>query len=60
MCEIPWRDAGMVFAARPRGIRYLGSNVRPEPAELLETLADGRKVSKRPKASSSWIEPACR
>ncbi|MGW0704109.1 DUF6292 family protein, partial [Streptomyces sp. NPDC002867] len=31
------------------GIRYLGSGTRPEPAELLEALADGRKGSKRPK-----------
>ncbi|MGW1491286.1 DUF6292 family protein [Streptomyces sp. NPDC002402] len=31
------------------GIRYLGSSLKPEPAELLEALADGRKGSKRPK-----------
>lgn len=30
------------------GIRYLGSGIRPEPAELLQALADGRKGSKRP------------
>ncbi|MBT2369156.1 hypothetical protein J7E88_28530 [Streptomyces sp. ISL-10] len=32
------------------GIRYLGSGTRPEPDELLEQYADGRKGSKRPKA----------
>lgn len=42
------KDAGT--APEGEGIRYLGSSIRPEPAELLEQLADGRKGSKRPKA----------
>ncbi|MEV4335297.1 DUF6292 family protein [Streptomyces sp. NPDC049597] len=42
------KDAGT--APEGEGIRYLGSGTRPEPAELLEQLADGRKGSKRPKA----------
>ncbi|MFJ2217805.1 DUF6292 family protein [Streptomyces sp. NPDC101062] len=37
-------------APEGEGIRYLGSSIRPEPAELLEALADGRKGSKLPKA----------
>lgn len=41
------KDAGT--APEGEGIRYLGSGTRPEPAELLEALADGRKGSKRPK-----------
>ncbi|MEJ8639938.1 DUF6292 family protein [Streptomyces sp. MS2.AVA.5] len=41
------KDAGT--APEGEGIRYLGSGIRPEPAELLEALADGRKGSKRPK-----------
>ncbi|MDH2393738.1 DUF6292 family protein [Streptomyces sp. HNM0663] len=32
------------------GIRYLGSSTRPQPAELLEQLADRRKGSKHPRA----------
>ncbi|MGW0704340.1 DUF6292 family protein, partial [Streptomyces sp. NPDC002867] len=54
-----WRTAtsrrhpiGKDTGTPPEGetIRYLGSGTRPEPAELLEALADGRKGSKRPKA----------
>ncbi|NUK53383.1 hypothetical protein HRW14_24535 [Streptomyces lunaelactis] len=57
-----WRTAtsrrhpiGKDTASAPEGegIRYLGSSIRPKPAELLEALADGRKGSKRPKAFSS-------
>jgi hypothetical protein len=40
---------GAGTAPEGEGIRYLGSGIRPEPAELLEALADGRKGSKRPK-----------
>ncbi|MEU3464601.1 DUF6292 family protein [Streptomyces sp. NPDC006733] len=39
-------------APEGEGIRYLSSSPRPEPAELLEALADGRKGSKRPKPSA--------
>ncbi|WP_329583710.1 DUF6292 family protein [Streptomyces sp. NBC_01361] len=42
------KDTGT--APEGEGIRYLGTSIRPEPAELLEQLADGRKGSKRPKA----------
>ncbi|MEU5108158.1 DUF6292 family protein [Streptomyces sp. NPDC021354] len=36
-------------APEGEGIRYLGSSLKPEPAELLEALADNRKGSKTPK-----------
>ncbi|MFD5063073.1 DUF6292 family protein [Streptomyces sp. NPDC058394] len=39
-------------APEGEGIRYFGSSVRPEPAGLLETLAEDRKGSMRHKASS--------
>ncbi|WP_405594137.1 DUF6292 family protein [Streptomyces sp. NBC_01410] len=41
------KDTGT--APEGEGIRYLGHSLTPEPAELLEALADGRKGSKRPK-----------
>ncbi|MFI5634842.1 DUF6292 family protein [Streptomyces sp. NPDC051664] len=44
------KDTGS--APEGEGIRYLGSSIRPQPAELLEELADGRKGSKRPQVSS--------
>ncbi|MGW8726337.1 DUF6292 family protein [Streptomyces sp. NPDC055808] len=43
-------------APEGEGIRYLGSGLRPEPEELLAALRDGRKGTKRPKASMD--EPA--
>ncbi|MGP4001561.1 DUF6292 family protein [Streptomyces sp. 8N706] len=42
------KDTGT--APEGEGIRYLGSSIRPQSAELLEALTDGRKGSKRPKA----------
>ncbi|MEU4499229.1 DUF6292 family protein [Streptomyces sp. NPDC023998] len=41
------KDTGT--APEGEGIRYLGSSLKPEPVELLEALADGRKGYKRPK-----------
>ncbi|MBA4863815.1 hypothetical protein H1V43_21085 [Streptomyces sp. PSKA54] len=37
-------------APEGEGIRYFGSSIRPESAELLDELTDRRKGSKRPKA----------
>ncbi|WP_406321644.1 hypothetical protein [Streptomyces sp. NBC_01637] len=39
-------------APEGEGIRYLDRGVWPQPAELLVALADGRKGSKYPMASS--------
>ncbi|MGW6564997.1 DUF6292 family protein [Streptomyces sp. NPDC054975] len=36
------------------GIRYIGSGRQPEPAELLESLNDRRKGSRRPKSVYQW------
>ncbi|MFI8515302.1 DUF6292 family protein [Streptomyces sp. NPDC085460] len=39
-------------APEGEGIRYLGSGLRPDPAELLDALLDGRKGTKRPKVNA--------